>query len=114
MDSEVQQLKERINELKSDIDNGIKNTAVFGSKLGDVKQRIQVLIEIFIENSKLLPILLELNDKIDAIDEDYQFSLLSARKPAFSKELENGTDRNLSQKQSDELQNGWAHVSLII
>jgi hypothetical protein len=76
-----------------------------------VKQRIQVLIEIFVENSKLLPALLELNDSIDEIDEDYQFSLLSARKNAFSKEIENAPDRNPAQDNED--QSGWAHVSIL-
>jgi hypothetical protein len=76
-----------------------------------VKQRIQVLIEIFVENSKLLPALLELNDSIDEIDEDYQFSLLSARKNAFSKEIENAPDRNPPQDNED--QSGWAHVSIL-
>ena len=107
----VQQLKDRITDLKKELDNGIKNPAVFGSNLADTKQRIQVLIEIFVENSKLLPMLLALNDVIDTIDEDYQFSLLSARKPTFSKEIENTADRNPSQNKNSEDQNGWAHVS---
>jgi predicted nucleotidyltransferase len=107
LETEVQELTQRINQLKREINDGIKNTAVFGSKLGDVKQRIQVLIEIFVENSKLLPALLELNDSIDEIDEDYQFSLLSARKNAFSKEIENAPDRNPAQDNED--QSGWAH-----